>query len=296
MKKIICLQWIPASGKTTWAKEFISNNKGWVRVNKDDIRENLWITPENFNRKSEELVISGEREMVKAFIKWGYNVIVDNTHLIMKKSKRNMHLDFYRNLAKQLWLEFEIKSFFITKEDAIERDSKREKSVWADVIEKLLSYSVLPSEFWENPQVPFPDLELEPAIICDIDGTLAFMNGKRSPYDYSKVGWDDLNVQLAWTLKWLQGLWTEVIFVSGRKSDCRNETRAWLDKMWFAWTQLYMRASDDNRCDTIVKKEIYDTYIKDKYCVIGVFDDRDRVVAMWRREKLMTYQVWYWDF
>jgi hypothetical protein len=54
-----------------------------------------------------------------------------------------------------------------------------------------------------------------------------------------------------------------------------------------------MRKTDDNRCDSIVKEEIYNEYIKDKYNVLAVFDDRDRVVDMWRRIGLPTYQVYY---
>jgi hypothetical protein len=57
-----------------------------------------------------------------------------------------------------------------------------------------------------------------------------------------------------------------------------------------------MRGNDDNRCDSIVKEEIYNEYIKDKYNVLAVFDDRDRVVDMWRRIGLPTYQVYYGSF
>jgi hypothetical protein len=42
-----------------------------------------------------------------------------------------------------------------------------------------------------------------------------------------------------------------------------------------------MRAEGDDRKDWIVKKEFYDEISKD-YNVLGVFDDRDQVVAMWR--------------
>jgi hypothetical protein len=57
-----------------------------------------------------------------------------------------------------------------------------------------------------------------------------------------------------------------------------------------------MRRSGDNRCDSIVKEEIYNDYIKDKYNVLAVFDDRDRVCDMWRRIGLLCLQVWYGSF
>jgi hypothetical protein len=57
-----------------------------------------------------------------------------------------------------------------------------------------------------------------------------------------------------------------------------------------------MRRSGDNRCDSIVKEEIYREHIEGKYNVLAVFDDRDRVVDMWRRLGLLCLQVYYGDF
>lgn len=45
-----------------------------------------------------------------------------------------------------------------------------------------------------------------------------------------------------------------------------------------------------------MKKEIYEKYIKGKYNVMGVFDDRDRVVEMWRSIGLTCFQVDYGKF
>lgn len=42
----------------------------------------------------------------------------------------------------------------------------------------------------------------------------------------------------------------------------------------------------------IVKQEMFKKY----YNVIAVFDDRNKVVDMWRKLKLPTYQVWYGNF
>ena len=57
-----------------------------------------------------------------------------------------------------------------------------------------------------------------------------------------------------------------------------------------------MRSKGDHRSDTEVKKEIYDKYIKDKYNILCVFEDRDKVVKMWRDEGLLCNQVYYGDF
>lgn len=39
MSKMIVLQGCPASGKSTWAKEFIKDKPNWVIVSRDEIRE-----------------------------------------------------------------------------------------------------------------------------------------------------------------------------------------------------------------------------------------------------------------
>ena len=57
-----------------------------------------------------------------------------------------------------------------------------------------------------------------------------------------------------------------------------------------------MRSRGDKRPDQVIKKEIYDKYIKDKFNVLCVFEDRDKVVEMWRDEGLLCNQVYYEDF
>jgi len=58
-----------------------------------------------------------------------------------------------------------------------------------------------------------------------------------------------------------------------------------------------MRASDDNRKDAIIKKEIYHKYIEPNYNINAVFDDRNQVVDIWRLELgLPCYQVFYGNF
>lgn len=57
-----------------------------------------------------------------------------------------------------------------------------------------------------------------------------------------------------------------------------------------------MRPADDNRDDALVKYELFNKYVRDNYDVLGVFDDRNRVVDMWRRIGLTCYQVAEGDF
>jgi hypothetical protein len=148
------------------------------------------------------------------------------------------------------------------------------------------------------------------AIIVDIDGTVALRNN-RSPFDYSKVGEDLVDHRMAHLLRNLIGESDEyeVFFVTGREAidNCREDTIKWINDNIYPHTyngfmgpeynwKLFMRDEGDHRSDEIVKKEIYENHIA-PYCdVVCVFDDRNRVVKMWRDLGLLVAQVWDGDF
>lgn len=58
-----------------------------------------------------------------------------------------------------------------------------------------------------------------------------------------------------------------------------------------------MREAGNNEKDSIIKRRLFDTYIKDKYDIQFVLDDRNQVVDMWRKDLgLCCLQVDYGDF
>ena len=53
-----------------------------------------------------------------------------------------------------------------------------------------------------------------------------------------------------------------------------------------------MRKTGDNRKDSIIKKEIYEKYLKPmNYHVLFILDDRNQVVEMWREMGFTVFQV-----
>lgn len=117
--------------------------------------------------------------------------------------------------------------------------------------------------------------------ICDIDGTVANHKGIRGPFDEHLV-FEDTPLPTVEIIKSLIATGDRIIYFSGRTEACREDTIKWLTKhIDDSYPELYMRAIKDQRGDEIVKKEMYDTYIKDKYNVLGVFDDRLKVCRMW---------------
>ena len=139
-----------------------------------------------------------------------------------------------------------------------------------------------------------PDPNLPPAWIIDIDGTLADGHfgepGRRGPFDWSRVGEDDLNRPVAAIVRAIARD-AEVIYLSGRSEECLGITRRWLRSFRLPGGALLMRRANDFRPDAEVKSELFWRDIAPNRCVLGVLDDRDSVVAMWRGMGLMCAQV-----
>ncbi len=296
--KLIMTKGLPASGKSTWAKDQVFKSGGRIkRINKDDLREML--DSGLYTKENEQGILTSRNALIKTFLRKGIDVIVDDTNI------HPMHENDLRTIAKIYGADFSIMSFMdIPVETCIERDLTREKTVGHKVIEnmhkqylKTLQSSIEEKEVEviEIPEVKY-DKDLENAIICDIDGTLAHMDGKRSPYDESKVFRDRVDNEIANILRVYTQLGIKIIIVSGRHDTCSMMTKGWLENNDIPYDSLLMRKGNDNRNDAIVKREIYEDYIKEKYNILFVLDDRDRVVKMWREQGLKCLQVAEGDF
>jgi hypothetical protein len=135
--------------------------------------------------------------------------------------------------------------------------------------------------------------ERPPAIICDIDGTIAD-NKWRDPYDMSLV----LNDGFFWPIidlaSMLQGnLGAKLLITSARPATTQTvaDTQEWLGHTGLRWDALYMRNENDTRPDAEVKSDIYDVAIAPNYYVHYVLDDRNSVVEMWRSKGLTVLQT-----
>ena len=132
----------------------------------------------------------------------------------------------------------------------------------------------------------------EPAIICDLDGTLALKHEDRTWYDASTCDKDIINMPILEVCSAFART-HHIIFCSGRENRFREQTLVFLKKCFHDFVEghdfsLFMRETQDNRKDSIVKHEIYMTCIKDMYDVLFVLDDRTQVVQMWRNSIGLT--------
>ncbi len=133
---------------------------------------------------------------------------------------------------------------------------------------------------------------MKQAIICDLDGTLALLDG-RHPYDPETVASDRLNEVVAFILK---RVGKPTFLVSGRFEKYRQETEEWLKKHNIRYKELFMRPDQDMRPDTELKKDIYERFFKGVYDINFVLDDRNKMVKGWRDMGLVCLQVAEGDF
>ena len=280
MKKILALQGVPASGKTTWAKEFMLSHLGWVRVNRDDIRSTM---SGSWSPEQEQHVKDIEDFIITSSLNNGKSVIVDDTNL---KPDTIEHL---RELADIYECELEFKEFKVDFRTALERDRQRTHSVGEKVLRDFfLKYC--PEEMEDKRYMKVFDLGKKTCIICDLDGTLALNTG-RDWFDYEKVITDKLDWRINQLLNDLYYNY-DIIFVTGRDEECREVTEQWINNVaGIKEYQLIMRPHGDKRSDQVVKKELYEKYIEPNYNVSCVFEDRNKVVEMWRELGLLCLQV-----
>lgn len=300
--KVFIFQGIPSVGKSSVAKFFATSLQKYdfKRVNKDDLRS--MIDGGAWSKKNEEQIIAARNVLLKNFLSHGHDVIIDDTNYHIPHIKKI--LEVAGNVADVFVIDFHQHP-----KDCIFYDSLRENSVGADVIRKIAGQRESFLKKIENHTFPIRDNRvpticriLPPAIIVDIDGTLAHMQG-RSPYDFSRVGEDkvdpyirDLVNHMYFTQSWGFGERVTVFIFSGRDDSCYDETVKWLSDNGVQYDELVMRASVDNRPDYIVKKEMYFEHVEGKFDVQFVLDDRNSVVSEWRSMGLKVLQVEDGDF
>ncbi|MFD3543236.1 AAA family ATPase [Streptomyces sp. NPDC058662] len=301
---------LPASGKTTAARALQAASGGRMRrVNLDDLRAMLDLPDPGRGRSfaHEQTVLEVQDAAVRAAVDGGFDVVVDNTHLTKNIPKR-------LKAAVGGLATFVVHDFTdVPLEECLRRDAARERQVGEEIIRVLADKHRKARKGgwrltadWMNSTsgtaaVPpvrayVPDPALPAAVLCDIDGTLA-LTGDRGPYDFSRCELDLLNASVKHALDaFRRADGDAIVLLSGRGEEHRPQTESWLRRHGVPYDELWMRAAGDTRRDDIVKAELFDAHVRDRYAVRVSLDDRDRVVAVWRRMGLPTWQVNYGDF
>ncbi len=271
---------ISGSGKTSWAEEYTSNRKDWVNLNRDDVRFNTFCNGERdwnkykFTNKNEKRVtdiITGYAEECYA---QGLNIIISDTNL--SSSIRNK----WREWGKSHGYTVIHKEFPLSWIEAVKRNNQREGGI---------SQSVLRSQYYKMKKylgeyIYEPNPELPDCVLIDIDGTVAYKAPGRGFFDWDMVDKDIPRTPVIAMVCGLIDQGYQPIFLSGRDGSCMEATYDWIYKhiMHYLYPDcdfhLFMRTGGDMRKDYIVKRELFDTYVKDKFNVVAVLDDRPAVI------------------
>lgn len=141
MAKVIICQGLPASGKTTWAKEWVKEEPTRrVRFNRDDVRNMLgkyWVPGR------ENLIDSIYDSFMNEAMLAGYDIVIDNMNLNDKTIKEIQRYvgefnDWIRLSVLDIHYDIEFKKFLdVPLETLLERDSKREHPIGEKVIRDL---------------------------------------------------------------------------------------------------------------------------------------------------------------
>ena len=163
--KIIVLQGPPASGKSTWARETAKAGTPYVIVNRDSIRNargEYWIPDQ------EDYISDIEEYGVRSAINRNLIPIIDATNLNPKTIEK------WENLAKEFDCEIEYKNFYVSFKEALDRDSKRERSVGKKVLVKFYTkyfYDEYVKEVGCDNRKIYEGNHRTLCIVVDLDGT-----------------------------------------------------------------------------------------------------------------------------
>lgn len=134
MKKLLVLQGLPASGKSTYARELLSSSEEGtsLRINNDELSFMLYgktYTPGDSH--ASQLLGKIRAEIIRNAFRLGYQlVIVDNTNLSPKTFKS------LQRIAEDCDAQFELDNSFldVSIEECLRRNALRENPVPENVI------------------------------------------------------------------------------------------------------------------------------------------------------------------
>ena len=145
-------------------------------------------------------------------------------------------------------------------------------------------------------------------IIFDIDGTLMDIEHRRHFVNDGNTDWksfqdpavmanDTPNMPVVGIAQMMNStVANSVVMVSARNERHREVTMKQMESVGLGNCFLFLRGDDDYRSDEVFKKDVLDELIKNDLKPDLVFDDRNSVVDMWRRNGIACVQVAPGDF
>jgi predicted kinase len=278
--KVVMCRGLPGSGKSTWTKEFIEKNSNFRRWNRDDAR--MAFDGGKYSKDKERSIKELRNFFIERSLFLGFSVIVDDCCL----DKSNE--EAIRPIAELNGAAFEIKFFDVPLSECLRRNALRPNPVPDHVIIKMHD-RYLKKE--QSHPVYYPLSSVLPNCwVFDVDGTLA-LRGDRGIFDHEQCHLDAPNMPVVKMAQYLIDRGAQIFVVSGRMDNSYPQTSKWLTQNGVYYHDLYMRKTGDQRKDSTVKEEIWREHFKDKWNILGWWDDRNQVVEHLRELGLPIWQV-----
>ena len=304
----------------------LHGNGAVYRASWDDLRKELGHAGKFSRHREEEMKKQSVHRVEDAIKSGATNIVIDNTNL--SASTRNMWHGVADRLGLE-YVEYEMNTPIdeCIRRDAAREGSAQ---VGRAVIERMALFAGK-IEFPQEPYLGSPDRDIvlcdidgtiadlthrreklqQDCIECEGQGGFKVGVGicayvpcsacdargktKKDWYAFYQNVLEDTAIHLIINMIWaMRQRGYQILIVSGRPIrfkglEVGKETVEWLAKHNVPYDHIFMRQGDDAREDVIVKQEILDKLPKDR--IAYVFDDRDSVVAMWRRNGLTCLQV-----
>jgi predicted kinase len=126
---VIITRGLPASGKTTWSRAWITLHPSYKRVNRDDLR--MMIYEGAWNQKKEQAVLAARKAIIEGLLDAGCNLVLDDTNLDPKRMEETKKIitDWQvktNALRRGLFINIKIQDFtHVPLKTCIQRNSGR---------------------------------------------------------------------------------------------------------------------------------------------------------------------------
>lgn len=313
MPTLILTRGIPGSGKTTWAKKLVAERPDVVRVNRDNLRMEMfgeYFFAKKERDAKESAVTVEQHARVRAALAAGHDVVVDDTNV------NPAVVNAWHSLAKEFDGDVQLKfqDFNVDPQECIRRDAARrasgDRGVGPSVID-MFTKRFLDSNGRLRPVSPSllepirkpPAVEDRPnAVIFDMDGTLCDVRpvrhhvrgkerGKRNFHAFhTESEFCPPNVHVLEMAKDVRKAGLSVVIVTARDDRYRPLTERWLAKHGVDYDYLVTRPNGDSRPDYEVKRDIFADVSK-HYRVVHAVDDNPNVLRLWKEVGVQVTEV-----
>jgi predicted kinase len=277
------------AGKTTFARNYIKTNPGWVRVSREDQRRQILGEVEfgsyfqTDNSQLERHVTNLQIDQIRYWLAQGVNVIVDNPHL--KKNYLYLYRDFFGHIADIMYMPIRSAKPEVCKIRIRQREGKAVDVAYIDRHFLHFEQLLLDAAPMLDRKIPrrndqrafFQDLNArvkKDCIVVDLDSIYhetkeklpGIINDRHNPtypvvYLLSKIRGRVFNQPT-------------IIYLSGRIEKFRESSIQWLLDNELPWDgHLYMRRYEDVRSDVFVKSDLFMQFIAGKYRPVFVIDN-----------------------